>query len=249
MNFTLTQRLYRYALMCGLVVTRWRRLREPALWVELQRQIHETGIAALPVVCTLAAITGAAAVSQVTALAGQGSDAAQSWLFYGLFFEIGPLFTGLVLVARTSAAMASELAVMHWHDEFAALQGRGVSPADFLLLPRIMGLVLVAPAVSIFFQIVAVGSGWLAVSVLQHLPIVEVASEFLANAQPELVLVSLVKSAVMGLLIGVIACHHGSSGEPKPRAISEAAIHAVGNGLVAVFMVDLVFALAAYGLK
>ena len=60
MNFTLPQRLYRYALMCGLAVTRWRRLREPELWIELQRQIHETGIAALPVICTLAAITGAA---------------------------------------------------------------------------------------------------------------------------------------------------------------------------------------------
>ena len=75
------------------------------------------------------------------------------------------------------------------------------------------------------------------------------AIEFLANAQPVLVLVSLVKSALMGLLIGVIACHHGSSGEPKPSAISDAAIHAVGNGLVAVFLLDLVFALAAYGLK
>lgn len=249
MNFTLPQRLYRYALMCGLAVTRWRRLREPELWIELQRQIHETGIAALPVMCTLAAITGAAAVSQVTALAGQGSDAAQAWMFYGLFFEIGPLFTGLVLVARSSAAMASELAVMHWHDEFAALVQKGVSPADFLLLPRIIGMVLVAPVVSIFFQIVAVVSGWLAVSVLQQLPITEVASEFLVNAQPVLVLASLAKSAVMGLLIGVIACHHGSSGEPRPHAISEAAIHAVGNGLVAVFLVDLVFALAAYGLR
>ena len=44
--------------------------------------------------------TGAAAVTQITALAGPASDVAQSWLFYGLFFELAPLLSGLVLVAR-----------------------------------------------------------------------------------------------------------------------------------------------------
>jgi ABC-type transporter Mla maintaining outer membrane lipid asymmetry permease subunit MlaE len=62
-------------------------------------------------------------------------------------------------------------------------------------------------------------------------------------------LVGLVKSALMGLLISVIACYHGSSAERSSRAISETAVQAVGNGLVAVFVVDVVFALGAYWLR
>jgi phospholipid/cholesterol/gamma-HCH transport system permease protein len=125
----------------------------------------------------------------------------------------------------------------------------GVPPADFLLLPRILGMMLVLPAVTIFFQMVAVGSGWLAVALLQDLPLPQVASHFLDRADPWLTLASLVKSTVMGLLIGVIACHHGSSGERSSSAISATSIHAVGNGLVAVFVVDVVFALGVYWAK
>jgi phospholipid/cholesterol/gamma-HCH transport system permease protein len=249
MSVSTASRLYDYAVVAWLAITRWERLREPQLLIQLQRQIHVTGISALPVICVLAALTGAAAVSQVTALVGQDSEMAQSWLFYGLFFELAPLLSALVLVARSSAAMASELAVMNLHDEYQSLRRMGIPPADFLLLPRILGLVLVLPVVTIFFQMVAVGSGWLAVSLLQHLPLLDVAASFVDRANPWLALASLVKSALMGLLIGVIACYHGSSAERSSRAISETAVQAVGNGLVAVFVVDVVFALGAYWLR
>lgn len=249
MNALASSRLYGYALMIWLALTRWRRLGEPQLRYQLYRQVHATGIAALPVTGALAALTGAAAVTQLTALAGQDSDAAQSWLFFGLFFELAPLLSGLVLVARSSAAMASELAVMNQHDEFQTLRRMGIPAADYLLLPRILGLVLVLPGVTIFFQIVAVVSGWLAVSFLQGLPLLQVAGHFLELADPWLTLLSLAKSAVMGLLIAVIACHHGSTVGRSSRDLSDTAIHAVGNGMVAVFLVDVLVALMVYWMK
>jgi len=242
-------RLYGYALMAWFALTRWPRLAEPQLRYQFYRQVHATGIAALPVTGALAALTGAAAVTQLTALAGQDSDLAQSWLFYGLFFELAPLLSGLVLVARSSAAMASELAVMQLHDEYQALQRMGVPPADYLLLPRILGLALVLPAVTTFFQVVAVVSGWVAVTLLQGLPLWQVSGHFLELADPWLTLLSLGKSAAMGLLIGAIACHHGSSAGRSSRDLSATAIHAVGNGMVAVFLVDVLVGLLVYWMK
>ena len=249
MRVLVANRLYGYALMAWLACTRWQRLAEPQLRYQLYRQVHATGITALPVIAALAALTGMAAVTQLTALVGQDSDMAQSWLFYGLFFELAPLLSALVLVARSSATLAAELAVMHQHDEFLALRRMGVSPADYLLLPRILGLALVLPAITVLFQIVAVASGWLAVSLMQGLPLWQVASHFLELADPWLTLLSLAKSAVTGLLIGVIACHHGSSVGRKERELSGATIHAVGNGMVAVFLVDVAVALLVYWVK
>ena len=63
MNFSVASRVYDYAVMAWLVTTRWGRLREPQLRRQLQQQIHETGISALPVLGVLAALTGAAAMS------------------------------------------------------------------------------------------------------------------------------------------------------------------------------------------
>lgn len=242
-------RFFSYASLAWFASTRWNRLRDPQLAIQLHRQVHAHGIATLPVIAALAALTGATAVTQVTALVGQDNDLAQRLLFFGLFFELAPLFTALVVVARSSAAIASELAVMHLYDEFTALRRMGVPAADYLLLPRILGLALALPAVTACFQMIAVGSGWLAVALLQDQPLPQVAGHFFDLADPWLPLASLVKSALMGAAIGIIACHHGSSAARSTQAISTASIHAVGNGLVAVFVIDVVFALAAYFLK
>jgi phospholipid/cholesterol/gamma-HCH transport system permease protein len=248
-NFVYASRFFGYVALAWFASTRWDRLRDPQLRIQFHRQINAHGIAALPVIAALAALTGATAVTQVTALAGQDNDLAQRLLFFGLFFELAPLLTALVVVARSSAAIASELAVMHLYDEFTALRRMGVPAADYLLLPRILGLALALPAVTVCFQIIAVGSGWLAVALLQDQPLPQVAGHFFDLADPWLPLASLMKSALMGATIGIIACHHGSNAARSTQAISTASIHAVGNGLVAVFVVDVSFALVAYFLK
>lgn len=249
MNLVYASRFFGYAALAWFASTRAGRLRDPQLRIQFHRHIHDHGIAALPVITALAALTGATAVTQVTALAGQDNDLAQRLLFFGLFFELAPLLTALVVVARSSAAIASELAVMHLYDEFTALRRMGVPAADYLLLPRILGLALAVPAVTVCFQMVAVGSGWLAAALIQNQPLAQIAGHFLDLADPWLPLASLFKSTLMGAAIGIIACHHGSSSARSTQAISTASIHAVGNALVAVFVVDVVFALAAYLLK
>jgi phospholipid/cholesterol/gamma-HCH transport system permease protein len=246
MTSALLSRLYGYAVMTRFAATRWPMLGEAQLLAQLDRQIHLTGIAALPVIATLAALTGATTMTQVLALTGQDSDVAQKWLFFSLYFELAPLLSALVLVARSSASMASELAVMHLHDEFTALRRMGVPASDYLLLPRIWATALALPVLTIFYQVTAVASGWLAVALLQNQPLPLLATHFFDLADPWMAIISLLKSAVMGALVGVIACHHGTSTERSTRAISDSAIHAVGNGLVAVFVVDIAFAIMTY---
>lgn len=249
MNLVYASRFFGYAALAWFASTRAGHLRDPQLRLQFHRHIHEHGITALPVIAALAALTGATAVTQVTALAGQDNDLAQRLLFFSLFFELAPLLTALVVVARSSAAIASELAVMHLYDEFTALRRMGVPAADYLLLPRILGLALAVPAVTVCFQMIAVGSGWLAAALIQNQPLAQITGHFLDLADPWLPLASLLKSALMGATIGIIACHHGSSSARSTQAISTASIHAVGNALVAVFVIDVVFALAAYLLK
>lgn len=238
-----------YVQLAWFAGSRHRQLQRPLLRTQLQRQIHAAGVTALPVIGVLAVLTGAATVTQLAALTGADSDLTQRMLFLGLFFELAPLLSALVVVARSSAGIASELAVMHLHDEFTALRRLGVPPADYLLLPRIFGLAIALPAVTVCFQACAIGSGWLATAVLEGRPLVETAGRFLDLAEPWLALLSLAKSALTGAAIGIIACHHGSSGRRSAQAISGAAIQSVGTGLVAVFVIDVAFALLVYALR
>ena len=239
-------RLGAYLQLAWFAGSRRGELRRPLLRDQLQRQVYAAGVSALPVIGVMAMLTGAATVTQLAALTGADSDLTQRMIFLGLFFELAPLLSALVVVARSSAGIASELAVMHLHDEFVTLRRLGVPAADYLLLPRIFGLAIALPAVTVCFQAIAIGSGWLATALLEGRPLAETAARFFDFADPWLALLSLVKSAVMGAAVGIIACHHGSSGEGSTQAISGAAIQAVGTGLIAVFVVDVAFAVLIY---
>ena len=249
MNLLADTRLGGYLMLLWFAGSRRRELRRPLLRAQLQRQIHGAGVTALPVIGVMAMLTGAATVTQLSALIGADSDLTQRMLFLGLFYEMAPLLSALVVVARSSAGIASELAVMHLHDEFTALRRLGVPAADYLLLPRIFGLAIALPAVTACFQVFAIGGSWLATALLEGRPLAETAGRFFDFADPWLALLSLVKSALMGAAVGIIACHHGSSGKGSTQAISGAAIQAVGTGLVAVFVVDLAFAALVYALR
>jgi phospholipid/cholesterol/gamma-HCH transport system permease protein len=242
-------RLGSYFQLAWFAGSRYRELGRPLLRQQLQRQIQSAGVNALPVIVAMAVLTGAATATQLAALIGADSDLTQRMLFLGLFFELAPLLSALVVVARSSAGIASELAVMNLHDEFTALRRIGVPAADYLLLPRVFGLMLALPAVTVCFQSLAVVSGWLATALVEGRPLVETAGRFLDFADPWLALLSLLKSALMGAAVGIIACHHGSSGKGSTQAISGAAIQAVGSGLVAVFVVDVAFAALVYALR
>lgn len=245
----LPDRLSGYAQLTYFTLSRLGRFRDRVLRDQFHRQLAEAGISALPVIIVLAAITGATIVTQISALAGPESDMAQRLLYVGLFFELAPLLSALVVVARSSAAVASELAVMHLHDEFAAVRRLGIPAADYLLLPRIAAFMVAMPLATIIFQTVAMSSGWMAVALLHSRPLADISGHFLSLANPGLALFALAKSTFMGLVVGAIATHHGSTAEKSPHAISGAAIQAVGGGLVAVFLVDAAFALTAYFIK
>ena len=242
-------RIAAYLGLIWFVGSRHRELRRPLLREQLYRQIHGAGVAALPVIGVLAMLTGATAATQLSALIGADSDLTQRMLFLGLFYELAPLLSALVVVARSSAGIASELAVMHLHDEFTALRRLGVPAADYLLLPRIFGLAIALPAVTACFQVFAIGGSWLATALLEGRPLAETAGRFFDFADPWLALLSLVKSALMGAAVGIIACHHGSSGTRGSQGISGAAMQSVGTGLIAVFVIDVIFALLLYVLR
>jgi len=242
-------RLMAYLGLIWFVGHRHRELRRPLLREQLYRQLYGAGVAALPVIVVLAMLSGALAATQLSALIGADSDLTQRMLFLGLFYELAPLLSALVVVARSSAGIASELAVMRLHDEFTALRRMGVPAADYLLLPRIVGMAIAMPAVTACFQAISVGSGWLATAVVERRPLAEAAGRFLDLADPWLALLSLFKSAVMGAAVGIIACHHGSSGARSSQGISGAAMQSVGTGLIAVFVIDVAFALLLYVLR
>lgn len=241
MDISLLRRLEGYTTLLGYVFANRRALSNPPLHAALLRQISAVGIEALGTIAVLGAMCGVLVMTQINALAGSDNEMGIRILIWTLVRELAPLLTALIMISRNSAAMASELALMRLHEEFSALQRMGIRPEEYLLLPRVAGMALALVANTVCFQTIAILSGLVVVS-FQNVDFMQQLGHMLDLTRPLELLLSAFKSLCFGLAIGIVACYHGAVARPDPAAIPAAGTNAVTNGLLLVFLIDIIFA-------
>jgi phospholipid/cholesterol/gamma-HCH transport system permease protein len=74
--------------------------------------------------------------------------------------EMGCIMTGIILAGRTGAAFAAQLGTMRVNEEISALQTFGISPIEFLVLPRMIALILVMPFLCAFADFISIAGGF-----------------------------------------------------------------------------------------
>jgi len=121
------------------------------------------GVEPLEFVCGVATFVG---VSVVVQLAFWTNKAGQSQLLGPLLVavvarELGPLLTNIIVIVRSSSAMATELGVMKINGDVDAMEAQGRDPFLHLVLPRVLGVAVSTLCLTIVFILVALASGYL----------------------------------------------------------------------------------------
>jgi phospholipid/cholesterol/gamma-HCH transport system permease protein len=156
--------------------------------------------------------------------------------------EMGPMMAGIVMAGRTGAAFAAQLGTMQVNQEIDALKTLGISPVEFLVLPRIMALVLMMPLLTLYADLVGIGGG-LTVSVsLFDLTLPQYWQETVAALTLTQFVIGLGKSVVYGAIVAVAGCAAGIRASGSASAVGEAATSAVVSGIVAIIVADGIFA-------
>lgn len=161
------------------------------------------------------------------------------------FRELGPLITCFVLASRSGSAFAAELGTMKVSEELDALQTMGIDPVRFLVLPRIIAAVFVAPLLTMFNSLLAV-LGCLAVMVAIGFAPVVVVDQLYQAAKFTDLLGGLAKTLVFGGLIAGVGCLRGLQTGTGASAVGNAATRAVVSGIVAIVVADGLFAMVYY---
>lgn len=214
-------------------------LRAPVRRV-LTRQLYFTGAESVVLVMLIGIALGAIIVAQLHYTFGQSGADTLRLLAQLLFNELSPLVTALILIARSSSAMASELAAMQVHREIWMLRQFGVSPVHYLVLPRVTGMVLASVFLALYLALAALLTGALMTAgpnawdeLLQ-----------LGEALPlQRVLGGLAKTALFGSVIALMACRSGFRAGTAMTDIPRAASRAVVRSLVIVFVLDALWGL------
>jgi phospholipid/cholesterol/gamma-HCH transport system permease protein len=155
----------------------------------------------------------------------------------GMLREMGVLMTAVVMAGRTGAAYAAQLGTMQTNEEIDAITTMGISPVEFLVLPRMLALIVIMPLLTIYADLLGVVGGGIVAGGMGISP-----TQYITQGESALSLthlsVGLLKSLVFATLIAVAGCRAGINSGRSSAAVGQAATNAVVTAIVYLIVAD-----------
>ncbi len=155
--------------------------------------------------------------------------------------ELGPLMTGIIVAGRTGAAFAAELGTMKVSEEIDALRTLGLVPLRYLVLPRVIGLMLVGPVLTLLADAIGIAGGVVVGATQLDVTPAAFMTELSQVMQPWDVFSGLLKSVVFSGAIAVIACQQGLATTGGAEGVGRRTTAAVVSILFALILLDAIF--------
>ncbi|MFM7123346.1 MAG: ABC transporter permease [Fluviibacter sp.] len=216
-------------------------------WNDFINVAVEAGVAALPIVSLVAFLIGVIlAFQSAIGLKQFGAETfVANLVSLSIFRELGPLMTSILLAGRSSAAFAAEIGTMTVNNEVDALVTGGIDPIRFLVLPRMLAGLLVAPILSLFSDLIGVFAASLTM-LAYHIPFVTFYEAVLKTIHVNDIMSGLTKSLLFGLIIAGVGCLRGMQTGTGAAAVGLSTTRAVVSSLILIVMVDGIFAYISY---
>ena len=210
----------------------------------LWRQIHFTGVRALPYAAAVAVLFGAVGVTRLMALLGDDNEEALKAIVSGGLGELGPLLTAFIMIVRSSAAIAAEVGLMNLRSDINQTLWQASMHEDEVVLPRVLGGAVGGALLVVCFEFLVIVSAIVASAFTLGTTVASELDDFLLAADGWQVPLSMAKGAMFGAGIAAISCYHGLQVRSDVGEVAKAVAAACAGSLSFVIGVDvLVFAL------
>jgi phospholipid/cholesterol/gamma-HCH transport system permease protein len=221
-------------------VTSLRRLRPTSI----ARHVYETGITAIPIVALIAFL-----ISVIIAYMGAQQLRTFGAVVFvvdlvtiGVLRELGVLLTSIIVAGRSGSAFAAEIGSMKLNEEVDALYATGVDPFEVLVLPRVLGLVIALPLLTIIADIVGLAGGALLCRFLLDISLTQYVTRAQEAISPTTFWVGVIKAPVFAALIAMAGCYRGMQVRDSSRELGRLTTLAVVQAIFLVIFADAVFA-------
>jgi len=232
--------LGRMSLTAARGVTSFRRLRP----ISIARHVYETGITAIPIVALIAfLISVIVAYMSAQQLRNFGAVVfVVDLVTIGVLRELGVLLTSIIVAGRSGSAFAAEIGSMKLNEEVDALYATGVDPFEALVLPRVLGLVIALPLLTILADIIGLTGGALLCRFLLDMPLTQYVTRVQESIQPTTFWVGVIKAPVFAVLIAMAGCYRGMQVRDSSRELGRLTTLAVVQAIFLVIFADALFA-------
>jgi phospholipid/cholesterol/gamma-HCH transport system permease protein len=148
--------------------------------------------------------------------------------------EVGALMTAIIMAGRTGAAYAAELGTMQVNEEIDAFQTLGISPMDYLVMPRLLALVLMMPLLSLYAGLVGILAGIVVSVTVFDLSVYEYYQQTLRALNMTHFTVGMMKGTLYGALIALAGCLRGMQCGRSAQAVGQATTSAVVTSIISI---------------
>ncbi|MEY4669427.1 MAG: hypothetical protein RL518_2126 [Pseudomonadota bacterium] len=226
-----------------------------ALWLFIRRKarvpvrdiwliLEECGPGALPIVTLISTLVGVIlafiGAQQLRQFGAQVYVA--NLVGVAMLREMGAVMAGVIMAGRTGAAFAAQLGTMQVNEEIDALRTLGISPMQYLVVPRVIALVIMMPLLCVYADALGILGGALVSSLTMDISLVQYFNQAQTAVHMRDLWLGVGKSCVFGILIAVAGCLSGIRCGRSASAVGTAVTSAVVSGIVAIVLSDAVFA-------
>ncbi len=230
----------------ALLVSFWRLLRGRASvrFSDFLLYAQECGAQAFPIVTVISVLLGLImAFVGAVQLRLFGADIyVANLVIVAMSREMAAIMTAIVLAGRTGAAYAAQIGAMQGNEEIDALATLGISPMDFLVLPRVLALVLMTPLLCVYSNLMGLLGGYAVAMGMLNVTGPAYLHQTVGAAHLSDFAIGIVKSAVFGMIVAFAGCLKGMQSGRSAAAVGDAATSAVVAGILYIIVSDGIFA-------
>jgi phospholipid/cholesterol/gamma-HCH transport system permease protein len=217
-------------------------LTRPFEFRELARQIDEIGSKSFPLVALAGAAIGAIlSLETRDSLVRFGAKSLlPAAVVFSIIHEIGPIVTGMVVCGRVGAGIGAELGSMKVTEQIDAIEVSAVNPFKLLAGTRILACILVLPLLTLAADFCGVVMAWVADAMVDPITFRQFIHDGFSVFSFNDFLPPTFKTAVFGLIIGLVACFQGMRTRGGTEGVGRTATNSVVLSSLFVIMADVV---------
>jgi phospholipid/cholesterol/gamma-HCH transport system permease protein len=217
-------------------------VRPPYRWAQLLIALDFIGAGSTFIVALVGLFTGMAFT--VSTIVGFRQFSAEGMVggvvALAMARELAPVLAAVVVTARAGSTIASELGNMRVSEQIDAITTMGVSPVQYLVVPRIVATTLVLPLLAIVFGMAGMLGAYAVAVVWQNIDPGEFFDRIKTLVEMKDLRMLFLKALVFGLIVSVTCCKKGYHASGGARGVGEATAKAVVASIVAIFAADYV---------
>lgn len=158
----------------------------------------------------------------------------------GMAREMGAMMTAIIMAGRTGASYAAQIGTMQVNEEIDALRTMGISPIEFLVLPRLIALCVMMPLLCVYADFMGILGGAVVSALMLDISFFEYYQQLQSAVPLKHFIIGIIKAGIFGVLVATSGCFRGMQCGRSASAVGFAATNAVVTSIVLIVVADAI---------